>query len=181
MKNPDSFILKTAAKILFFFINVFAVYLLLRGHNLPGGGFIAGLASAISVILLGLAVGFREFEKMWSFDPMRLAAWGLLIAIGTALLPLIPFFPGESFFEHTMFHPYVPLLGKIHVGTTLLFDIGVLLVVIGISVKVVNVLARSTAKRDSLIGKERYEYASTVEEPIEAARRHEPEEVQDGS
>jgi len=181
MKNPDSFILKTSAKLLFFFINVFAVYLLLRGHNLPGGGFIAGLASGISVILLGLAIGFDEFEKLWSFDPMRLAAWGLLIAIATALLPLIPVFPGQSFFEHTMFHPYIPFLGKIHVGTTLLFDIGVLLVVIGISVKVVYVLARSTSKRDSLVGKARHEYSSTVEEPIEAAHRHEPGEVQDGS
>ncbi|MEM6886130.1 MAG: MnhB domain-containing protein, partial [Verrucomicrobiota bacterium] len=157
---------------------VFAVYLLLRGHNLPGGGFIAGLASAISVILLGLAVGFREFEKIWKFDPMLLAAWGLLIAIGTALIPL--FIPSQfqfgNFFEHKMLHFW-----GIHVGTTLLFDIGVLLVVIGISVKVVYVLARSTSKRDSLVGQERYRYSSTVEEPIEAARRHEPEEVQDGS
>ncbi|MEM1157047.1 MAG: MnhB domain-containing protein [Verrucomicrobiota bacterium] len=178
MKNPDSFILKTAAKILFFFINIFAVYLLLRGHNLPGGGFIAGLASAISVVLLGLAVGFREFEKMWRFDPMKLAAWGLLISISTALIPLVipSQFEYGSFFEHKMLH-----FGDIHVGTTLLFDVGVLLVVIGISVKVVYVLARSTARRDSLVGQERYDYSSPVEEPIEAARRNDPEEVQDGS
>lgn len=178
MKNPDSFILVTAAKILFFFVNVFAVYLLLRGHNLPGGGFIAGLASAISVILLGLAMGFDEFEKMWKMDPVRLAGWGLLIAVLTAIAPVLF---GQSFFQHTMFHPYIPFLGKVHVGTTLLFDIGVLLVVVGISVKVVYVLARSTARRDSLVGSERYRYASSVEEPIEEAERHHPEEVQDDS
>lgn len=168
MRNPESFILVTAARILFFFVNVFAIYLLLRGHNLPGGGFIAGLASAISIILLWLAIGFDEFEKMWKFDPMRLAAWGLLIAVLTASAPVLF---GQSFFEHTMFHPDVPFLGKVHVGTTLVFDIGVLLVVIGISVKVVYVLARSTAGQESLVGSERHQYASPVEEPIELAER----------
>ncbi len=178
MKTPDSFILRTAAVIIFFFVNVFAIYLLLRGHNLPGGGFIAGLASAISVILLGLAMGFDEFDRILKFDPMRLAAVGLLIAACTACLPL---FLGQSFFQHTMWHMHVPLLGEMHVGTTLAFDIGVLMVVVGISVKVVYVLARSTARRDSLVNSERHFYAASVEQPIEDAERNEPEEVQDGA
>lgn len=167
MRGPHSFILQTAASILFFLVNIFALYLLLRGHNLPGGGFIAGLASAISVVLLGLALGFEELETWIRFDPMRLAGLGLLISLISALLPLIPFFPGESFFQNHMFHWEIPIIGKLHVGTTLLFDVGVLLVVVGISTKVVYVLARSTSGHGALLSGEEKYYASSVERPVE--------------
>jgi len=180
VKSPNSFILKTAAGILFFLVNIFALYLLLRGHNLPGGGFIAGLASAISIVLLGLALGFEEFETWMRFDPMRLASFGLVVALVSALLPLVPFFPGEAFFEHHMFHPEIPYIGKLHIGTTLLFDIGVLMVVVGITTKVVYVLARSTSGHGALLNGEETYYASPVERPVEEG--HEiPEEEDYGS
>ena len=56
MQGPQSFIFQAIVRLLFFLINVLAIYLLLRGHNLPGGGFIACLATAISLVLLSLAV-----------------------------------------------------------------------------------------------------------------------------
>lgn len=180
MKQTNSFILRTASGILFFLINIFALYLLLRGHNLPGGGFIAGLASAISIILLGLAVGFEEFESWMKFDPMRLASLGLLVAVAAALLPLLPFFPGTLFFEHHMFHWDLPYVGKLHVGPTLIFDFGVLMVVVGITTKVVYVLARSTSGQGALLKGEKVFYASSVEKPIEEGVEI-PEEDADGS
>ncbi|MGF1679016.1 MAG: MnhB domain-containing protein [Candidatus Methylacidiphilales bacterium] len=167
MKTPTSFILRTAAGLLFFLVNVMALYLLLRGHNYPGGGFIAGLASAMSIVLLGLAVGFEEVEKWIRIDMMQLAAWGLLIALLAAMLPLLPFFPGQHFFEHKMFHLDLPIYGTLHVGTTLVFDIGVLMVVVGISTKVVMVLSRSTSGQRALNPGERSHYSSPVEGFIE--------------
>jgi len=180
MTNPNSFILRVTAAILFFLVNIFALYLLWRGHNLPGGGFIAGLASAISMVLLALAMGFEEFEGWLRTDPLRLAAWGLALATGAALLPVLPLFPGSHFLEHTMFHPDIPFIGKLHLGTTLLFDIGVFLVVIGITTKVVFVLARSTSGRGALLPGEKKDYASAVERPIEEGKSMKTE-VSDGS
>lgn len=168
MKNPNSFILRTAATLLFFLVNIFAIYLLLRGHNQPGGGFIAGLAVAIGLILLGMARGAGETESYLRMDPLRWASIGLVVSVTAALLPLFPLFPGERFFEHTMFHlKHVPFFGEVHVGTTLMFDIGVLMVVIGISVKVVTVFGRSATGRRALSDAEVRFYASPLETPIE--------------
>ena len=83
MKGPESFIFQTVVRYTCFFINVLAVYLMLRGHNLPGGGFIAGLASAISLILLSLATGLFYFT--W-------VSVGLSLSLGLAILIIgIPF------------------------------------------------------------------------------------------
>lgn len=178
MKNPNSFILRTAATLLFFLVNVFAIYLLLRGHNLPGGGFIAGLAVAIGLILLGMARSAGETESCLRMDPLRLASIGLVVSVTAALLPMFPLFPGERFFEHTMFHlKRVPFFGEVHVGTTLMFDIGVLMVVIGISVKVVTVFGRSTTGQRALSEEEAMYYASSLETPIEDGHSLEEEEA----
>ena len=180
MTDPNSFILKATTRVLFFIINLFAIYLLLRGHNLPGGGFIAGLASAIALVLLGLAHGVQHIEGWIRIDPMRLAAYGMLLAILTALLPFLPFFPGTLFFEHTMFHLDVPLLGALHVGTTLTFDMGVYLVVVGVTGKVVISLTRSTSGEPALSPAQTVFYASVVEQPVEAGKDPK-EEVPSGS
>jgi multicomponent Na+:H+ antiporter subunit B len=179
MKNPDSFVLQKAAALLFFLVNFFAIYLFLRGHNLPGGGFIAGLASGISVILLGLAQGFQVIEKWFRIDPMRMAAWGLMLALVTGFLPLLPFFPGQSFLEHTMFHPNLPFVGKIHIGTTFFFDLGVFLVVVGVTVKLIVVLALSTFGEPALPKDQIAYYASPVEGRIEEGHQGEREFVEE--
>ena len=80
MKAPDSYIFKTVVRFSFFVINVFAIYLVLRGHNLPGGGFIGGLAAAISFVLLSLAIGVEELHRVMRFDPVRVA-----VAVSSAL------------------------------------------------------------------------------------------------
>jgi multicomponent Na+:H+ antiporter subunit B len=148
--------------VLFFLINIFAIYLLLRGHNLPGGGFIGGLGSALSLIMLSLAIGVERTQGILRTDPMRVAAAGLLLALFTALLPLAL---GDSFLKH--YHFTLPIMGGVPVGTPLLFDVGVFLVVVGVSAKLIFVLARPNAGLTALAPEEWRRYAAELEEPIE--------------
>lgn len=165
MRAPDSFIFRTVVRFLFFLINVLAVYLLLRGHNLPGGGFIGGLASGISVVLLGLALGVEELHRVLRLDSVRVAVAGLVVATLTGTAPLVV---GRPFLEHFQFHlTGVPLLGEVHVGTPLLFDVGVFLVVVGVTCKIIFVLAKSTEGLRTLVEAEEARYSSPRETPIE--------------
>jgi multicomponent Na+:H+ antiporter subunit B len=149
-----------------FVVNVFAVYLLLRGHNLPGGGFIAGLATAISMIMLSLAIGLEEIHQVLRFEPVRLAAAGLLLAVLTGVGPLLL---GRPYLEHFNTYLNVPLIGEVSLGTPLLFDIGVYLLVVGVTTKIVFVLATSTQGFRALVKEEEARFASPLEQPIEEA------------
>jgi len=165
MTESQSYIFKAVVRLLFFLVNFFALYLLLRGHNLPGGGFIAGLATAISLILLSLAIGLEELHRVTRLDPVRLAVGGLALATLTGAAPLLF---GRAFLEHFSLHlEDVPLLGEVHVGTPLIFDVGVYLVVIGITSKIIFVLGQSTHGLRALVSEEEARYSSPVEEPIE--------------
>ena len=89
---------------------VFAMYLLFRGHNLPGGGFVAGLTLAIAFIIQYMAGGTRWFESRLDVVPLRWTAIGLLVAAGTGL--------GAWLFAHPfltahILHLQVPLLGDL--------------------------------------------------------------------
>jgi multicomponent Na+:H+ antiporter subunit B len=164
MKGPDSYIFKTVVRFLFFLVNVLALYLLLRGHNLPGGGFIAGLATAISLILLSFALGLAELHRIIRIDPVRLAAGGLLLAALSGAAPLVVAHP---YLEQFNFHFRLPLLGEVHAGTPLIFDTGVFLVVVGVIAKIIFVLAKSTQGMRALVQQEEHRYSSVVESPIE--------------
>lgn len=165
MNVGESFILRAVAALLFFVINLFAIYLLLRGHNLPGGGFIGGLGSALSFMLLSLAYGVKQTERALRVDSLRLAAAGLALAIASSVAPL---FWGHPFLKQYNGKFYdVPLLGDISIGTPLIFDLGVFLAVVGVTTKLIFVLARSASGQPALDEKGRERYASPSEEPIE--------------
>lgn len=167
MIGPRSYIFERLARVVFFLVNLVALYLLLRGHNLPGGGFIAGLASAISLILLSLALGVEALPRILRFDPARLAAAGLLLAAVTGAAPLVV---GRPFLEHFHTHLHgVPLLGDVHVGTPLLFDTGVYLLVVGITCKMIFVFTQSTQGLRALVAQEERRYSSPLERPIDDA------------
>ncbi len=171
-RGLSSYIFSTVAKFLFFIINLFALYLMLRGHNFPGGGFIAGLATGVSILLLCLAIGLQEMDRYLPFDPIRLAASGLLLAALTSLAPALF---GQTFLEHFHLHlHHLPLFGELHLGTPLLFDGGVYLVVVGITAKIILVLGRSTTGLPALSPAERSRYSSCLEIEIE-----EPEDKED--
>jgi multicomponent Na+:H+ antiporter subunit B len=165
MRGPDSFIFHTVVRLAFFLINILAAYLLLRGHNLPGGGFIAGLATAISLVLLSLAIGNEAIHAGIRFDPVRVAVVGLMLA---TLTGAIPWLIGRPFLEHFQAHlPAVPWLGDLHLGTPLLFDLGVYFVVVGIAAKIVFVFAKSTRGLRALAVEEETRYSAITETPIE--------------
>ncbi|HEY0944878.1 MAG TPA: MnhB domain-containing protein [Opitutaceae bacterium] len=166
MKSGDSLILRAVTALLFFLINVFAVYLLMRGHNLPGGGFIGGLGSALSFILLSLAFGVERAQRTLRADPVRIAGTGLLLAIGAACLPLLG---GDPFLRH--YHvklTAVPLAGDLSFGTPLLFDAGVFLVVVGVSTKLIFLLSRSLSGLTAIADEERDRYSARPELPVES-------------
>ena len=133
-ENRES-LLPTAAKILVPVQILLAFYLMLRGHNLPGGGFIGGLVLA-SAIILKVMVAPAGRPLKW--EPLSLAGAGLLVALASALLPLLwqkPFFTGLWWGSI-----WLPAVGKIKLGTPLTFDIGVYMVVTGVGAKMLLVL-----------------------------------------
>jgi multisubunit Na+/H+ antiporter MnhB subunit len=164
MNAQPSPIFAAVARLAFFVLNLFAAYLLLRGHNAPGGGFIAGLVTAISFVMLSLALGWDEARRILPVDPLRFAYAGLGLATATTAAPLAW---GRPLLEHFMVHVQAPVFGKLHFGTPLAFDTGVFLVVVGITCKMVFVLGRSVDGVPALSTEEQARYAAEGEEPIE--------------
>jgi multisubunit Na+/H+ antiporter MnhB subunit len=171
MKPIQSFLLQAVIGVVFLLVNIISIYLLLRGHNLPGGGFIGGLATGMSFILLGLVRGWLELQRELPLPPLRLASFGLLLAVGTGAAPLLV---GKPFLTQYHFHlPALPLIGDLHIGTPLIFDIGVYLLVSCITIKLLIVLARSTYGFPAFTPGEAEYYSSAIEEPIEEEARQE--------
>jgi multicomponent K+:H+ antiporter subunit A len=108
---------------LFPVILVFSLYLLLRGHNVPGGGFVAGITLAIGVILQYMAGGTRWAEERLSIRPLRWMAAGLALAVATGA--------GAWLFAHPFLTSHVAGLGGLHVPSAFFFDLGVFSLVVG--------------------------------------------------
>lgn len=131
-----SIILSTATRYLIPLLLIFSFFLLLRGHNEPGGGFVGGLVAASAYALYAIANGVEEAKKLLKAEPLFLIALGLLIALASGT---VAFFFGQDFMTGMWFKDEVPVIGKL--GTPLLFDLGVYFVVLGISAKIVYSLA----------------------------------------
>jgi len=164
MSRDQDPILRTVVTGAFLLVNVFALYLLLRGHQAPGGGFIAGLASCISLVLLLLAFGLERTHRALRVEPVNLAVAGLALAAVSAAAPMVA---GRPFLEQLNIHVTLPLLGRIPLGTPMVFDAGVFLLVVGIGVKLIFTLAQSTQGRGALVRAEELRFAAPMERPIE--------------
>lgn len=125
----NSLILRTVSRFLVGLMLLFSIFLLLRGHNEPGGGFIGGLVAAAGIIVYGIADGPAAVRRILRIDPRAIAMAGLLAAIIAGLIPVLaaaPFLTGIwTFIDAT------PDDKGLALGTPLLFDIGVYLVVVG--------------------------------------------------
>ncbi len=108
---------------------VFSLFLLFRGHNAPGGGFPGGLVASTAVALYLLARGVRRTRYMLPITPKTVIATGLSTAAGSGILAMAL---GEPFLTGQWMTLPLPLTKGIPLGTPLLFDIGVYLVVIGV-------------------------------------------------
>ncbi len=130
-----SLILTTATRYLLPLMLLFSVFLLMRGHNDPGGGFVGGLMAASAFALYTLACGLRSAKKVFRMDPRTMIGIGLLVAMSSGLFSLLL---GQPFMTGLWMTQEIPVLGK--AGTPLLFDVGVYLVVLGITVTIVFAL-----------------------------------------
>jgi multicomponent K+:H+ antiporter subunit A len=105
------------------------VYIFLRGHNQPGGGFIAGIVIGIAFIMQYIASGYVWSNQRVRFDPQALIGWGILLAASTGMAAWLFGYP---FLTSTHGHFHVPLIGHIELASVILFDLGVFSTVVGI-------------------------------------------------
>lgn len=105
-----------------------AIYLFLRGHNQPGGGFIAALVVAIAFLLQYLAAGHDWTDRRRRFSEHQMIAWGVLVAMSTGLGAMAF---GANFLTSTFGYFSLPLIGKFELASAMLFDTGVFLTVFG--------------------------------------------------
>lgn len=123
----NTLILRTVAPLLVVIMVVFAVYVTLRGHNEPGGGFIGGLIAASSMAVYGMAAGVEEVRRALRFAPISYAGAGLALAGLSGVLSLFAAAPFmTSLWLNLEIGTSVAAL-----STPMLFDIGVFLVVFG--------------------------------------------------
>jgi multicomponent Na+:H+ antiporter subunit B len=123
----NTVIFRTVAPLIVATMLVFSVYICLRGHNAPGGGFIGGLIGAAAIAVLGMASGSTEARRALRIDPLNVAGLGVLVA---ALSGLLSIFGGNPFMTGLWLDVD---LGDttVALSTPMIFDIGVYLVVFG--------------------------------------------------
>ena len=125
----NSIILNAATRILVALILLFSVFMLLRGHNEPGGGFIGGLVAAIGLTLYAIGHGTREARRALRADPRTIVMIGLAMTIIAAALSLLS---GDEFFSgQWLFIGGGEGDKGLPISSVLLFDVGVYLAVIG--------------------------------------------------
>ena len=122
---------------------VIAVYLFMRGHNEPGGGFVAGLVLSTAFILQYIVSGTQWVEANMQLMPQRWIAAGLLTATATGLGS---FWFGYPFLTTHTAHLHLPLLGDIHVASALFYDIGVFTLVVGATLLILTALGHQSVR-----------------------------------
>ena len=133
-----SIILRTATRYMFPPLLVFSVYLLLRGHHYPGGGFVGGLIAGSAFALYALAFDAATARKLLRFDPRDITAAGLAVALISGIPSLLS---GNAFLTGTWWKVPVRPGVTIDLGTPVIFDMGVYLVVLGVLLSLVFLLA----------------------------------------
>jgi multisubunit Na+/H+ antiporter MnhB subunit len=134
-----SSILQTATRLLMPLLLLFAVFLLLRGHDQPGGGFVGGLVVASSFVLYSIAFGVDAARRALLVSPSMLLGIGLLVALVSGIPGVVDGRPFMSAVWTTFRGGSV----VIDVGTPLVFDVGVFLAVIGVVLTIVFTLAET--------------------------------------
>lgn len=129
--------LEVIVRVLFHTIIVVSIYLLFAGHNLPGGGFAGGLVAGMALVMRYVAGGRYELGAAAPTDAGRLLGAGMLIAVGTAVVPLLFGLPP---LQSTYWTWDLPIIGEGEFVTSTIFDIGVYLVVIGLVLDVLRSL-----------------------------------------
>ena len=124
-------------------MGVMAAYFFMRGHNLPGGGFVAGLIFATALIVQYMVAGTDWVESHLRLRPHRWIAWGLACAAFTGIGA---WFLGYPFLTSHTAHLTLPILDEIHVPSAFMFDLGVFLVVVGSTMLTLVALAHQSLR-----------------------------------
>jgi multicomponent Na+:H+ antiporter subunit B len=133
-----SLILRTATRFLLPMMLLFSAFLLLRGHHLPGGGFVGGLVAAAAFSLYAFAFDPREARLLLRVDPRSLIGGGLLLALASGSLSLLA---GDPFMTGLWGTLDLGRVGEIKLGTPLFFDAGIYLVVLGSTLAMILTMA----------------------------------------
>ncbi len=134
----NSMILRTATRYMYPLLMLYSVYLFLRGHHYPGGGFVGGLSAGAAFALYALAFDVQAARRLLGVSPLSLTACGLAVALGSGIFA---WFSGMPYMTSRWIE-LAPIRGlTLELGTPLLFDLGVYLVVLGVILTIIFALA----------------------------------------
>lgn len=135
--RTNDVMLQTATKVVTFIILMFAVHIFFAGHYTPGGGFVGGLLTTSAIVLLMLAFDIQTVKKILPINYVTMTAVGLLLALATAAASIIFDVP---FFTHAYDYFDLPLFGETSLHSAMLFDAGVYLVVVGVTMTIIQTI-----------------------------------------
>jgi len=137
--------LRVAARVVLPLALVVTVYIFMRGHNQPGGGFIAGLITAVALVLQYMALGQPQAEALLRAEGGRRFVRWIGVGLGIAGLTGVGAFVfGQPFLTSAHGYPHVPLLGDIPLATAALFDLGVYITVVGATLLTISTLGSAS-------------------------------------
>ncbi|ROS23808.1 Na+/H+ antiporter subunit A [Cellulomonas sp. PhB150] len=139
-----SVIFEVVVRLLYQTMIVYSLFLLFSGHNAPGGGFAAGLVTGIALIVRYLAGGRYELGEAAPVQPGLLLGLGLFLSAGVGLFALVL---GGSVLQSWIIDIHLPLIGDLHLVTSLFFDVGVYLVVVGLVLDILRSLGAELDRR----------------------------------
>jgi len=134
----NNLVLQTITKVIVFLILLYAVDLFFAGHYTPGGGFIGGLMASGAIVLLLIAYDLKLVKKIFPVNFIYVTATGLLISTLTGMIAVLKNKPYLSHFFTKNAH--LPLIGTTTLHTAALFDLGVFLVVVGVTMTIIQTI-----------------------------------------
>ncbi|QGH70692.1 Na+/H+ antiporter subunit A [Pseudactinotalea sp. HY158] len=144
-----SVILEVTTRFVFHTMLVFSLFLLFSGHNAPGGGFAGGIVAGIALTLRYLAGGRYELGEAAPVLPGALLGGGLFLSVGAGIVPM--FFGGQML-QSFKLDLTAPIFGDIHLVSTLVFDVGVYLVVVGLVLDILRSLGAEVDRHGEAAG-----------------------------
>jgi multicomponent K+:H+ antiporter subunit A len=149
----EPLLLRMAARVVLPMALVVSAFIFWRGHNLPGGGFIAGLVTAVALVLQYMALGQSRAEAILHGAARRRFTRWIGIGLGVAWLTGVGAFVfGKPFLTSAHGHPALPLLGELPLATAALFDLGVYVTVVGATMLMLSVLGAASKESGAVRG-----------------------------
>jgi multicomponent K+:H+ antiporter subunit A len=143
-----------------------SVYFFMRGHNQPGGGFVAGLVMSVALVLQFIVSGTEWVEEHLRIYPRRWIAVGLMLALATGGGAVVLGYPFLT--THTA-HLHLPRLGEVHVPSALFFDMGVFALVLGSTMLILTSLAHQSIRSHRWVEEQAEKEAARIAAEAESA------------